>query len=139
MLVETDCFDAGQMIRATRRTRRISQRELAALAGVPNSTVARIEAGRTVPRLDTVARLIHAAGYDLVLSDRQGRLLTVAEGRDRLVDRAGRRFPLHLESARTPDAVEGGWWGWYRIAWSERDPIVPKHTYWRRYQQLQIG
>jgi hypothetical protein len=36
-------MDCGRLIRAARRTQRMSQRELAAIAGVPHSTIGRIE------------------------------------------------------------------------------------------------
>lgn len=40
----------------------MTQRELAAAAGVPQSTVARIEGGQVSPRVDTLIHLLAAAG-----------------------------------------------------------------------------
>ncbi|MER5458858.1 GNAT family N-acetyltransferase [Micromonospora sp. NPDC002389] len=58
--------DVGAMLRVLRRRADLSQRELAALSGVPQSTVARIESGRgTDPRFRTVQRLVSAAGGTL--------------------------------------------------------------------------
>ena len=43
----------------------MSQRALAVAAGVPQSTVARIEAGSISPRADLLERILHAAGQSL--------------------------------------------------------------------------
>jgi len=48
-----------------RRHAGLSQRALARKAGVPHSTVARIELGRLSPRADTLERLIRTAGWTL--------------------------------------------------------------------------
>jgi transcriptional regulator with XRE-family HTH domain len=126
------------MIRAVRRTRRLSQRELAAIAGIPASTLGRIEAGRTDPRVATLVRLVRAAGYELVVCDQQNRLLAVDEEHERLVDRAGRQFPAHLTSLKTPHPFDGEWWGWGRIAWWPGQPKVPEYIYRRRRELLQL-
>jgi transcriptional regulator with XRE-family HTH domain len=125
-------MDADALLRAARRSRRVSQRELADLAGVPSSTVSRIEAGTTVPRVDTMAALAEALGFELVICDLSGRVLTADPKRDALVDRAGRRFPAHLHMGPTPGYIEGGWWGWHHIAFWPSQDRVPENTYWRR-------
>jgi hypothetical protein len=107
------------------------------MARVPLSTVDRAEAGRVVPRLKTFTDLLRALGYDLVVADRAGRLLEVDDEHDRLRDRAGRRFPAHLEAGRTPGYFENwdhpkGWWGWERIAWPFGPGEPPEYTYWQR-------
>jgi transcriptional regulator with XRE-family HTH domain len=43
----------------------LTQRELAARAGVNQSWVARIESGRAQPTLESLERLLGAAGYEL--------------------------------------------------------------------------
>ncbi len=43
----------------------MTQRQLAEAAGVPQSTVGRIEAGAFQPRWETMARVLMAAGYSL--------------------------------------------------------------------------
>lgn len=43
----------------------MTQRALAAEAGVPQPTVARIEGGAITPRVDTLERLLRAAGWSL--------------------------------------------------------------------------
>lgn len=43
----------------------LSQRELARRAGTAQSVVARVERGQTSPTLDTLARLLAAAGFNI--------------------------------------------------------------------------
>ncbi len=50
----------------------MTQRELAQAAGVPQSTVARIELGLLTPRADTLDRLLRASGYTLELAPALG-------------------------------------------------------------------
>ncbi len=56
---------AGNMLRLARAQRDWSQRRLAEAAGVPVSTVARIESGARQPSLVTISRLLAAAGLEL--------------------------------------------------------------------------
>lgn len=49
----------------------MSQTELAVRAGVAQSVISAYEAGRRQPALSTLARLIEAAGYDLVVNIRR--------------------------------------------------------------------
>ncbi|AIJ23810.1 transcriptional regulator, XRE family [Amycolatopsis methanolica 239] len=56
---------AAKLLSAARARRRLSQRELARLAGVPQSTVATIEAGRRQPSVAMLERLLRAAGFHL--------------------------------------------------------------------------
>jgi transcriptional regulator with XRE-family HTH domain len=130
-------MDAGRIVRAARRARRVSQRELAVLADVPRSTVERIEAGRP-PTLGTVACLLQALGFELAAVDEHGQVLAVDDEHDRLRDAAGRRFPAHLRWARTPDYVDVSgpdWWGWHRIAWPFGPGKPPPYTFWQRPRQ----
>lgn len=53
------------LLKRVRRWANLSQRELAARAGVPQSTVGRIESGATDPRTRTLSRLLQAAGFEL--------------------------------------------------------------------------
>ncbi|MBQ8093971.1 MAG: helix-turn-helix transcriptional regulator [Clostridia bacterium] len=43
----------------------LSQRDLAAICGIPQSSVARIESGKTTPRLDTLLKLLNQLGLTL--------------------------------------------------------------------------
>ena len=46
----------------------ISQRELASLCGIPQSSVARIESFKTTPNLDTLLKIMHPLGLKLTVS-----------------------------------------------------------------------
>ena len=46
----------------------LSQRELAAECGIPQSSVARIESFRTTPNLDTLLKIMQPLGLKLVVS-----------------------------------------------------------------------
>lgn len=46
----------------------ISQRELASLCGIPQSSVARIESCATTPKLDTLIKLMRPLGLHLTVS-----------------------------------------------------------------------
>jgi transcriptional regulator with XRE-family HTH domain len=56
----------------------MSQRQLAVRAGLPQSTIARIESGVVSPRIETFERLLGLCGFRLALS-------TLGEGVDRTI------------------------------------------------------
>jgi transcriptional regulator with XRE-family HTH domain len=60
--------DAGQLIRAARRRAGLTLRELARRARTSHSTLAAYEAGRTVPSVATLDRIVRAAGFDADVS-----------------------------------------------------------------------
>jgi len=55
-------------VREARRRAGLSQAALAERAGVPQSTVGRIESGARAPSVELVERLVRAAGYELTVS-----------------------------------------------------------------------
>ena len=57
----------GAMIRQ-RNAMGISQRELAAMCNMPQSSVARIESLKTTPNLDTILKLFEPLGLALTVS-----------------------------------------------------------------------
>lgn len=63
---------AARLLRTARRGAGLSQRALAEAAGIPQSTVARIELGSLSPRTDTLERLLRAAGQTLTIEPRLG-------------------------------------------------------------------
>ena len=86
------------LVRRIRRTADVSQRELATMLGVAQATVARWETGVSSPDVETIARLAEIAGLRPALLDRAERL--VAPMADVAIrDRAGRRFPAHLDGS----------------------------------------
>jgi transcriptional regulator with XRE-family HTH domain len=58
-------MSAGELVRQAREDAGLSRSALAARAGVPTSTVSRIEAGSSDPTLTMLSRLIAAAGHHL--------------------------------------------------------------------------
>lgn len=58
-------MNSGRMLRWARRRAGLTQRELGARTGVSQPTIARIERGREVPRVDTLDRLLRACGLML--------------------------------------------------------------------------
>lgn len=46
----------------------ISQRELAALCGIPQSSVARIESYKTIPKLNTLLKITQSLGLRLTIT-----------------------------------------------------------------------
>lgn len=65
-------MDSARVLREARRRAGLSQRALAGKAGVPQSAIARIEAGRIVPRVDTLDRLLESCGEGLYAMPRIG-------------------------------------------------------------------
>lgn len=60
-------LSAAEIVARIRAERDLSMSSLAVLAGVPTSTVSRIEMGKIQPSLDTLSRVAEAAGYRLTL------------------------------------------------------------------------
>jgi transcriptional regulator with XRE-family HTH domain len=73
-----------QALRGARHRAGLSQRELAALAGVPQSTVGRIEAGLIDPRASTLRALLERCGADLEVAPLLGVGVDRAQIRERL-------------------------------------------------------
>lgn len=61
-------MNAADILLYARRHAGLSQRELAARAGVAQPTIAKIEGGHTSPRFDTLSRLLAACEFRLILS-----------------------------------------------------------------------
>lgn len=56
-------MNAIDVLREARRRRGWTQAQLARAGGVPQSTIARWESGRVAPRLDSLGRVLEAAGF----------------------------------------------------------------------------
>ena len=65
-------MDAARTLRRARLDAGLSLRALAERAGTSHATLAAYEAGRAVPRVDTLDRILRAAGYatDIEISPR---------------------------------------------------------------------
>ena len=78
----------SNLVREARRRAGFTQAELAQRAGVPKSTVGRIESGVRVPSTEMVERLVRAAGLDVSVS-----LSEPDPGTDSMFERTLRRSP----------------------------------------------
>ncbi|HET7665030.1 MAG TPA: helix-turn-helix transcriptional regulator [Mycobacterium sp.] len=96
---------ADIMLREARRRAGLTQRALAEMAGVPQPTVARIESGSVTPRADTFARLLRAAGSELVVEPRLGIGVDRTLIRDRLAMTPARRIRLAVDEAHALGAI----------------------------------
>ncbi len=76
------------IVREARRRSALTQAELAHRAGVPKSTVGRIESGARIPSTEMVERLVRAAGLELSLS-----LAEPDPGTDTMFEQTLRRSP----------------------------------------------
>lgn len=91
---------AGRALRYARRNAGLSQAALAQGAGIPQSTIARIETGKLTPRVDTLERLLRAAGRSLELAPVIGADEDRSLIRDRLRLSPAERARLAVREAR---------------------------------------
>lgn len=89
-------FDVGGYLARARRMADLSQRELAGLAGVHQSALARWESGARAVTVETLARVLDVVGLRLEVVDQDGRSVLPFDP-DTVRDNAGRRFPAHLD------------------------------------------
>ena len=80
-------MNAARAVRYARRRAGLSQRALAAKAGVPQPAIARIERGAVSPRFDTLLPLLEAAGFTLEVAP------VIGQGVDRTLIRAALARP----------------------------------------------
>src|SRR5437773_3844548 len=97
---------AARLIRRARRRAGLSQRALGRVAGVPQSTVARIELGQLSPRVDTLERLLRAAGQTLSTEDTLGSGVDRGQIREFLAITPGQRVRRLTTDARTLRALD---------------------------------
>jgi HTH-type transcriptional regulator/antitoxin HipB len=98
-------FDLCGALRRIRRRADLSQRELAAAAGLSPAAVARAEAGTRDLPVRALAHAAQLAGLRLALLDRDG-VECPGMTADGARDRGGRRFPAHLDTRYGDE----GWW-----------------------------
>lgn len=92
-------MNAARALRAARRRAGMSQTELARRAGVPPQTINRIERAERVPKVDTLIRLLAAAGATLTVSPRLGATIERGPIRDLLQTPPRARLPqAHMEA-----------------------------------------
>ncbi len=90
----------GRMVRDARHRAKLTQRELAAKAGIPQETIARIERGRVDPRVGTLDRLLEACGYGLESMPRLG----IGIDRTQITERLQTPMARRLEIAMADDS-----------------------------------
>ena len=101
-------FPADRYVRAARRAADLSQRELAARAGVPHYVVGNIERTPSLARVYDVAKLLDAVGLTLQIVDADGEVFEPEpEQKTKLRDRGRRRFPAHLDVRTTDEGLVG--------------------------------
>jgi ribosome-binding protein aMBF1 (putative translation factor) len=136
-LGDVDDFPADRYVRAARRAADLSQRELAARAGLPHHVVGNVERTPSLARVSDVAKLLNAAGFTLQIVDADGQVFDPEpEQKTKLRDRGRRRFPAHLDVRSTNE----GWWG---DGWPMFMGKAPTHTFdrsrdvrdWRRQRR----
>ncbi|MHA3702969.1 helix-turn-helix domain-containing protein [Jatrophihabitans sp. YIM 134969] len=87
----------GEFLRACRASAGLSQRDLAEAAGVPRSTVGRVEAGHVEDvKLSTIVRLAEECDVILVGTTGSHAPMLETDLAQRHTDRAGRMMPAHL-------------------------------------------
>src|SRR6185312_10530813 len=127
-----DGFPTGDYVRQARRRLELSQRDLAKVVRVSRSTLARLEAGGAGACIETLERVLDAAGMELVVveisagSVEPDRLVFVPPLREwsgPCRDGGGRRYPAHLPVVLAPE--KGEWWGdWFGL-------VRPPETFYR--------
>jgi predicted nucleotidyltransferase/DNA-binding XRE family transcriptional regulator len=100
--VDTELVMAGALLRQARKRAGLSQVDLASRASVTQSVISAYESGQRQPSLPALARLIDAAGFELMLGFRRqpGRLR-------RLSGPVGRRVRRHREDLVAAAAAYG--------------------------------
>ncbi len=78
----------SSVVREARRRAGLTQAQLAERAGVPKSTVGRIESAARVPSTEMIERLVRAAGLEVLVS-----LSEPDPGTDSMFERTLRRSP----------------------------------------------
>lgn len=98
-------MNAARLVLYARRRAGLSQRGLARAAGVPQSTVARIETRQLAPRADTLDRLLRAAGHTLALEPALGIGVDRSQIRELLRLTPGQRARLAVADAAADAAA----------------------------------
>ena len=92
--------EASAVLRQLRRDNGLTQRDLAAKAGVPQSTIAEVEAGQREPSLTLLSRIAESAGQSIAIRLapllRHSAIATANTIRDRLYGGAGEGLALDV-------------------------------------------
>jgi transcriptional regulator with XRE-family HTH domain len=103
VIAQPERTDIGARLRSLRHLARLTQRELAERAGLPDATVASIESGNTRdPRFSTIERLVRAAGGQVVVLTGDGVAVAPAPPEPS----SAHRLPSHLDAKPPRDRWE---------------------------------
>ncbi len=91
---------AGRMVREARGRAGLTQRQLSAKSGIPQETIARIERGRSDPRVNTLDRLLEACEFGLEVMPRLG----IGIDRTQIQERLGVSMDERLAVAMADDS-----------------------------------
>ncbi|WP_195908216.1 helix-turn-helix domain-containing protein [Nostocoides sp. HKS02] len=125
-------FEVGALLAQARRVAGLSQRELAAAAGVAASTVGGVESGAKGVSVEVLAQLLEPTGLRLAVLDADDREVGPFPA-DAVRDNAGRRFPAHLDLL-PPDQVPHE-----RLRSPRYDRMPPVAWYHRRATSDRLG
>jgi predicted transcriptional regulator len=101
-------MSAHRLLRYARHRAGLSQRELTQRSGVPQPTIARIEAGRVSPRIETLEALLASCGQRLTLTRRRGEGVDRTAIHELLRLTPDQRLRQAAIEARNLDALEAG-------------------------------
>ena len=93
-------MNAARALRWARRRAGLTQRELSAKTGIPQSTIGRIESGAVDPRVATLTKLLRACGYDLEVEPLLGIGVDRSQLREMLALTPSERFSQLPQDAR---------------------------------------
>jgi transcriptional regulator with XRE-family HTH domain len=92
--------EASAILRQLRRASGMTQRDLAAVAGVPQSTIAEVEAGRREPSLTLLSKIAESAGQSIAIElmplRRHSAVATANTIRDRLYGAGGEGLSVDI-------------------------------------------
>src|SRR5207244_6989964 len=100
-------MNAARALRYARRRAGLSQRQLAAASGIPQSTIGRIEAGLVDPRVSTLNALLRACEFDLEVEPLLGIGVDRSQIQERLALTPGERILRAGKEARVFDLIGG--------------------------------
>ena len=98
---------ASRALRWARLTAGLSQRALAEKSGIPQSSIARIEAGTVDPRVGTLDRLLSACGFDLEVEPRLGEGVDRSQIREMLALSPAERLARITEEVNLVQRLSG--------------------------------
>ena len=100
--MDSEAVSAAALLRQARKGAGLSQQELAARAGVTQSVISAYESGHRQPAVPTLAALVDAAGYELVMGLRRPRRMSKLSGP---LGRRVRRYRQDLVAAAAAHGV----------------------------------